>query len=128
MNVATGNKSEEENKEQENVAQEGVDEGEVLNEEEERLFRAISKLGKRPKIDVNMFLGNLNLDDSIDWINEIEEYFEYEDIREPNRVKFIKEKIKGHVKIWWQEVQLGRNRRGKEKIMKWDCMVNKIKK
>ena len=69
MNVATGNKSEEENEEQENVAQEGADEGEVLNEAEERLFRAISNLRKRPKFDVGMFSGNLNPDELIDWIN-----------------------------------------------------------
>ena len=45
MNVATRKESEEENEEQENVAQEGADEGEVLNEVEERIFRAISNLG-----------------------------------------------------------------------------------
>ena len=36
--------------------------------------------------------------------------------------------MKGHAKIWWQEVQLERNRRGKEKITKWDRMVDKLKK
>ena len=55
LNVAIGNESEEENEEQANVAQEGADEGEVLNEAEERLFRAISNLGKRPKFDGGMF-------------------------------------------------------------------------
>ena len=75
-----------------------------------------------------MFSGNLNPDELIDWINELEEYFEYEDIKDPDRVKYAKTKMKGHAKIWWQEVQLERNRRGKEKIMKWDRMVNKLKK
>lgn len=71
---------------------------------EENIFRAISKLGKIPKIDVIMFSGNLNLDELINWINELEEYFEYEDIRDLGRVKFTKEKMKGHAKIWWQEI------------------------
>ena len=31
----------------------------------------------------------------------MEEYFEYEDIEDPNRVKFEKVKLKGHAKIWW---------------------------
>ena len=75
-----------------------------------------------------MFLGNLNLDELIDQINEIKEYFEYQDIRNPDRVKFVKEKMKGHAKIWWQDIQLERNRRGKEKITRWDCMVDKLKK
>ena len=116
MNVDIGDKSEEENEEEENIGKEGEGEGEVLNQVEERLFRAISKLGKISKIDVGVFSGNLKLDELIDWINELEEYFEYEDIRDPDRVKFEKARVKGHVKIQWQEIQLERNRRGKEKI------------
>ena len=46
----------------------------------ERLFRVISKVGKIPNFEVPTFLGNLNLGYLIDWINELEEYFEYEDI------------------------------------------------
>ena len=64
----------------------------------------------------------------IDWINELEEYFEYEDIRDPDRVKFAKAKMKGHAKIWLQQNQLERNIRGKEKITRWDRMVDKLKK
>ena len=68
------------------------------------------------------------MDELINWINELEEYFEYEDIRDLDRVKFAKAKMKGHAKIWWQEIQLERNRRGKEKITRWDRMVDKLKK
>ena len=63
----------------------------------------------------------------IDWINELEEYFEYEEIEDPDRVKFVKAKLKGHAKVWWQEVQLDRNNRGKDKINKWERMVAKMK-
>ena len=75
-----------------------------------------------------MFSGNLNPDELIDWINELEEYFEYENIKDLDRVKYAQTKMKGHAKIWWQEVQLEGNIRGKGKIMKWDRMVNKLKK
>ena len=68
------------------------------------------------------------MDELIDRINELEEYFKYEDIRDPDRVKFSKAKLKGHAKIWWKEVQLERNRRGKEKIIRWDRMVDFFKK
>ena len=44
-------------------------------------------------------MGNFNLEELIDWTNEIEKYFEYEDIEDPDRVKFVKEKLKGHTKI-----------------------------
>ena len=40
----------------------------------------------------------------------------------------MKAKLKGHAKIWWQEVQLDQNSRRKEKITKWERMVAKMKK
>ena len=76
---------------------------------------------------VPTFLENINLEDLIDWINKLEEYFEYEEIEDPNRVGFVKAKLKGHTKIWWQEVQLERNRRGKGKITKSGRMIAKLK-
>ena len=55
LNVVAGDESEEENEEEENIRQEEEGEGKVLNQAEERIFRAISRLGKRPKIDVDYF-------------------------------------------------------------------------
>ena len=99
LNVAIGDESEEDNEDEE-IGQGGEGKGEVLNQVEERLFRAISNLGKRPKFDVGMCLGNLNPNELIYWINELEEYFEYEAIEDPDRVKFAKAKMKCHGKIW----------------------------
>lgn len=70
---------------------------------------------------------NMNPKEAIDWINDMKEYFEYEEIEDPERVRFAKNKLKGHATIQWKEVQLDRNWRGKEKIIKWDRMVKKIK-
>ena len=74
-NVALGDKSEEDNEEEE-IGQEGEGEGEILNQVEERFFRAIIKFGKISTIDVGVFYGNLKVHELIDWINELE-YFEY---------------------------------------------------
>ena len=98
-NVAASDKSEEDSEEEE-IGHEGEGKGGVLNQVEEWLFRAITKFGKRPTIDVGVFSRNLKLDELIDWINELEEYFEYEDIRDLDRVKYAKTKMKGHAKIW----------------------------
>ena len=83
---------------------------------------------KRPKIEVSAFSGSLRPEELIDWINEIDEYFECEEIKDPDRVRFAKTKLKGHANIWWREVQLERGRGGKEKITKWNRMVHKLKK
>ena len=85
----------------EDEVEENVEAKVVLNLEEERLFRAISKIGKRPKFEVPTSLGNLNLEELINWINELEDYFEYEDIEDPNMIMSAKEKLKKHAKIWW---------------------------
>ena len=70
----------------------------------EKIFRAISKLIKIPKHKVDMFSRNLNLDRLIYYFNDLEEYFEDEDIEDPESVKFAKAGLKGHAKIWWQEL------------------------
>lgn len=92
----------------------------VRDPDEARFLRAISKIGQRPKIEVSTYPGNLNREELIDWINDMEEYFEYEEVGNYERVKFAKTKLKGHASIWSKEVQLERNRRGKEKITRWD--------
>ena len=51
-----------------------------------------------------MVPSSLHPKDLIDSINELEDYFEYEDIKDLDRVKFAKAKLKGCAKIWWQEV------------------------
>ena len=94
INLLIRDESEDEDEIEENVKAKVV-----LILEEERLFKAISKIGKRPKFEVPTFLKNLNPEELINWINELEEYFEYEYIDDPNRVNFAKEKLKGHAKI-----------------------------
>ena len=97
MNIAIRDESEDEAE----VVIEPIEEQEqeVLNIEEAWLFKAIATIEKRPKFDVPTFLENLNLEELIDWINELEEYFEYEEIEDPDRVKFAKAKLKGHAEI-----------------------------
>ena len=63
--VATSNESEDDNEEEE-IGSEGEFDGEVLNQVEERLFRAITKFGKRPTIDVGVFSRNLKPNELID--------------------------------------------------------------
>ena len=99
MNLTIRDESEDE-REEEQVNQEEQKE-EVMNLDEEKLFKALIKIGKRPMFKVPTLSGKLNPEELIDWINELEEYFEYEEIEDPDRVKFAKAMLKGHTKIWW---------------------------
>ena len=60
MNLPIRDESEDEDEVEENARLEAI-----LNPEEERHFRAISKIGKRPKFEVPIFSRNLNLEELI---------------------------------------------------------------
>ena len=64
INILVRDESEDEDKVEENVEAKVV-----LNPEDKRLFRAISKIEKRPKFEVPTFFGNLNPKEMINWIN-----------------------------------------------------------
>jgi hypothetical protein len=53
----------------------------------------------------------LNLKDLINWIGELEDYFELEDIEDPLRVRLAQTKLKGHVALWWKELKKRQRRR-----------------
>ena len=48
------------------------------------------------KMEVPNFSSTLNPIDLIDWIGELEDYFELEEIEDPLRVRLVKTKLKGH--------------------------------
>jgi hypothetical protein len=74
-----------------------------------------------------MYEGNLNVEELLDWINGMEKYFNYEDIDEEKKVNHAMTRMKGHVALWWDELQVDRRKKGKEKIRNWDRMVAKFK-
>ena len=43
-------------------------------------------------------------------------------------MKIVVTKLKGHASLWWEHLQIDRQRKGKKKIKTWEKMVNKIKK
>lgn len=89
--------------------------------------RPRSQLKLKHKMEVSNFLGTLNLEDLIDWIGELEEYFELEDIEDPLRVRLAQTKLKGHTSLWWKELQRDIEGEGEMKITRWRLMVTKFK-
>ena len=66
--------------------------------------RPRSQLKLKHKMEVFNFLGTLNPKELIDWIGELEDYFELEDIEHPLRVRLAQTKQKGHATLWWKEL------------------------
>jgi hypothetical protein len=93
----------------------------------ERLIRAIARMGAREKMDIPVYEGNLDAEELLDWIRALETYFDYEDIEEDKKVKHAIMRLKGHATLWWDELQADRRCKGKQKIKSWDRMIVKMK-
>ena len=51
------------------------------------------------KMEVSNFSSTLNPKDLIDWVDELEDYFELEEIEDPLIVRLIQTKLKGHASL-----------------------------
>ena len=92
-----------------------------------RLLRTVWGSAVKPKIEVSSCAGELNLEELVEWINEMNKCFNYEEISEDNKVKFAVIKLKGHAALWWYGVQTERRRVGKKPIKSWTRMMAKLK-
>jgi hypothetical protein len=93
----------------------------------ERLIRAVARMGAREKMDIPVYEGNLDVEELLDWIRALDMYFDYEDVEEDKKVKHAVTRLKGHATLWWDELQADRHCKGKQKIRSWDRMVAKMK-
>jgi hypothetical protein len=86
----------------------------------ERLIRAIARMGARAKMDIPVYEGNLDAEELLDWIRALDTYFDYEDVEEEKKFKHVVTRLKGHATLWWDELQVDRCCKGKQKIKSWD--------
>jgi hypothetical protein len=91
------------------------------------LLREVVRLGGRAKIEVPMYEGNLDVEDLLDWVRSMDKHFKYEEVDEEKKVKQAITELKGHATLWWDELQVERRSKGKQKIKNWDIMVAKLK-
>jgi hypothetical protein len=71
------------------------------------------------KIDLPLFDGHFHIEDFLDWITEVERFFEYMNITEEKKVKLVTYKFKGGASTWWERLQLSRSREGKRLVTSW---------
>jgi hypothetical protein len=67
-------------------------------------------------MDIPMYEGNLDVEELLDWIRALDKYFNYEDVEKDKKVKHAVTRIKGHETLWWDELQVDRCCKGKQKI------------
>ena len=49
----------------------------------------------------------------MDWINALNKQFDFEEIEDKKKVRYAATGMKGHAAIWWDELHIHRERRGK---------------
>jgi hypothetical protein len=52
-------------------------------------------------VEFYFYDGNIEAKTLVDWIGDIERYFEYENLPDPDRVCFEIMKLKGNSSLWW---------------------------
>lgn len=94
---------------------------------EMQYFRSILGATSSPKLELPTYEGSLTAGHLIDWVNELDKYFEYDEFEEDAKVKLAVTRLKGHASLWWDSVQVERRRKNKPLIKRWDRMAAKLR-
>ena len=74
------------------------------------------------KIELPSFNGNVSIEQYLDWVNEVEIFFDYVGTADDKQVCLVAYKLKGGASAWWDRVQLNRTRERKLPIRSWRRM------
>jgi hypothetical protein len=82
----------------------------------ECLLRVVVKMGAREKMEIPMYEVNLDVEELLDWIREMDKYFNYEEVDDEKKVNHAITTLKGHATLWCDELQDDTRRKGKKKL------------
>jgi hypothetical protein len=79
------------------------------------------------RAEIPTFNGNVDIEGCLDWLYEVETFFEVMDIPEDRRVSLVAYKLKGGAGAWWHRLQEDRRLRGEPRVRSWRQMKNLLK-
>lgn len=57
------------------------------------------------KMEIPSFGGNLNIEFFLDWLYEVDKFFDMVYVREEKHVNFMVYRLKGGAVAWWDQMQ-----------------------
>lgn len=79
------------------------------------------------KAEIPIFNGNADIEGCLDWLYEVETFFEVMEVPEDRRVPLVAYKLKGGAGAWWHRVQEERTLRGEPRVRTWRQMKSLLK-
>lgn len=68
------------------------------------------------KANISPFNGNLSIKEFMDWLSEVERFFDLIEILPNKMVKLAAYRLKNGAAVWWDQVQRSRTREGRELV------------
>jgi len=90
-------------------------------------YQPLDELTKRMKVDVPDFHGKLEPNAFEDWLTAIEDYFDWFTVSEDRKVRYVRMKLKGHARAWWESVEAQLRRTRRPSISNWEEMKEQLK-
>ncbi|KAJ4719082.1 RNA-directed DNA polymerase [Melia azedarach] len=75
----------------------------IIDRDSVRTRRSGNYSNYKVNLDLLVFKGSLHVEDFLDWLADVENYFDYMDILDERKVKLIAMKLKGGASAWWQQ-------------------------
>ena len=71
------------------------------------------------KVDILNFSSDLNIKGFLDWLIEAERFFDYTELSEDRKVKFVAYRLKGGALVWWDRLREISMREGHGLVQTW---------
>ena len=68
------------------------------------------------KVDLPYFNGTFNIEEFLDWLAEVERFFDYKDIPEERWVKTVAYRLNDDASAWWERIQSRQLREGRHLV------------
>ena len=56
------------------------------------------------KVDIPFFSSSLNIEELLDWVVEVDKFFDYMEVAEEKRVRLVACRLKGGASAWWERL------------------------